>query len=91
MKKYIIEREIPGVEKLADGELRGAAATSNAALAKLAPHVQWQQSYVTEGKTFCVYLADDEAAVREHAKLSGFPANRITEVKGIIDPTTANA
>jgi hypothetical protein len=91
MKKYIIEREIPGVDKLAGGELRGAAATSNAALAKLAPHVQWQQSYVTEGKTFCVYLADDEAAVREHAKLSGFPANRITEVKGIIDPTTANA
>ena len=61
------------------------------ALAKLAPHVQWQQSYVTEGKTFCVYLADDESAVREHAKLSGFPANRITEVKGVIDPTTANA
>jgi hypothetical protein len=91
MKKYIIEREIPGVEKLAGGELRGAAATSNAALAKLAPHVQWQQSYVTEGRTFCVYLADDEAAVREHAKLSGFPANRITEVKGVIDPTTANA
>jgi hypothetical protein len=91
VKKYIIEREIPGVEKLAGGELRGAAATSNAALAKLAPRVQWDHSYVTEGKTFCVYLAEDEAAVREHARLSGFPANRITEVKGIIDPTTANA
>jgi hypothetical protein len=91
MKKYIIEREIPGVETLAGGDLRGAAATSNAALAKLAGHVQWQQSYVTPGKTFCVYLADDEAAVREHAKLSGFPANRITEVRGVIDPTTANA
>lgn len=89
MKKYLIEREIPGVHQL-DGEaLKGAAATSNAALAQLGPKVQWIQSFVTPDKTFCLYLAENEDAVREHAKLSGFPANKITEVSGIIDPTTA--
>jgi hypothetical protein len=89
MKKYLIEREIPGVHQL-DGEaLKGAAATSNAALAQLGPKVQWVQSFVTPDKTFCLYLAENEDAVREHAKLSGFPANRITEVSGVIDPTTA--
>jgi hypothetical protein len=89
MKKYLIEREIPGVHQL-DGEaLKGAAATSNAALARLGPKVQWVQSFVTPDKTFCLYLAENEEAVREHAKLSGFPANKITEVSGIIDPTTA--
>jgi hypothetical protein len=89
MKKYLIEREIPGVHKLNGEELKGAAATSNAALAQLGPKVQWVQSFVTEDKTFCLYLAEDEEVVREHARLSGFPANRITEVAGIIDPTTA--
>jgi len=89
MKKYLIEREIPGVHKLSGEELKGAAATSNAALAQLGPKVQWLESFVTADKTFCVYLAEDEAAVREHARLSGFPANRITEVTGMIDPTTA--
>jgi len=89
MKKYLIEREIPGVHQL-DGEaLKGAAATSNAALAQLGPKVQWVQSFVTPDKTFCLYLAENEDAVREHAKLSGFPANKITEVSGVIDPTTA--
>ena len=88
MKRYVIERDIPDVEKLQGASLKGAAATSNQALAKLAPKVQWVQSYVTPGKTFCVYLADGESTIREHAKLSGFPANRITEVTGIIDPTT---
>ena len=89
MKKYLIEREIPGVEKLSGEELKGAAATSNAALAELGPKVQWVHSFVTKDKTFCLYLAEDEAVVREHARLSGFPANRITEVTGMIDPTTA--
>lgn len=89
MKKYLIEREIPGVEKLNGEELKGAAATSNAALAQLGPKVQWVQSFVTKDKTFCLYLAEDEEVVREHARLSGFPANRITEVTGMIDPTTA--
>jgi hypothetical protein len=90
MKKYLIEREIPGVGQMSGDELKGAAATSNAALAQLATRVQWQQSYVTGDKTFCVYLAEDEAAIREHSRLSGFPANKITEISGVIDPTTAN-
>jgi len=89
MKKYLIEREIPGVHKLCGAELAGAAATSNAALAQLGPKVQWVQSFVTPDKTFCLYLAEDEDVVREHARISGFPANRITEVTGVIDPTTA--
>jgi hypothetical protein len=89
MKKYLIEREIPGVHKLEGEALKGAAATSNAALAKIGPKVQWVQSFVTQDKTFCLYLAENEDVVREHAKLSGFPANKITEVTGMIDPTTA--
>ena len=89
MKKYLIEREIPGVNRLNIDELRGAAAKSNEALAKLAPKVQWVQSYVADGRTFCVYLAEDEGVIQEHARLSGFPANRVTEISRIIDPTTA--
>ena len=89
MKKYIIEREIPGVDRMGENDLSGAAKTSNAALAQLAPKVQWVQSYVAKDKTFCVYLADNEDSVREHARISGFPANKITEVTGMIDPTTA--
>jgi hypothetical protein len=91
MKKYIIERDIPGVHQMTADQLKGAAATSNAALAKLSPRVQWLESYVTPDKTFCVYLAEDEAAVQEHARLSGFPANKVTEVAGKIDPSTAGA
>jgi uncharacterized protein DUF4242 len=89
MKKYIIERDIPQVDRLTAAELRGAAEASNAALAKLAPRVQWVESFVVENKTFCVYLAEDESVIHEHAKLSGFPANKVTEVKRKIDPTTA--
>lgn len=89
MKKYLIEREIPGVHQLGGADLCGAAAKSNEALAQLAPKVQWVQSYVTPDKTFCVYLAENEDVVREHARISGFPANRISEVTGVIDPTTA--
>lgn len=89
MKKYIIEREIPNVDRLSAEELRGAAQASNAALAQLAPRIQWQESFVVQGKTFCVYLAEDEAVIHEHAKLSGFPANKVTEVSRIIDPSTA--
>ena len=88
LKRFVIEREIPKIGASSDQELSGAAATSNAALAKLAPRVQWEHSYVTADKTFCIYLAEDEAAVREHASISGFPATVITEVSGIIDPTT---
>ncbi len=89
MKKYVIEREIPTIGGMSQTELCGAAKTSNAALAQLAPRVQWQHSYVTADKTFCIYLAEDEAAINKHAELSGFPASVITEVTGIIDPTTA--
>jgi hypothetical protein len=71
-------------------QLRGAAATSNQALDRLAPKVQWVHSYVTPDRTFCIYLAESEAAIHEHARLSGFPATRIAEVKGVIDPTTAS-
>jgi hypothetical protein len=90
MKKFVIEREIPGVGDMNDEEIGGAAKTSNEALEKLAPKVQWIQSYVTNGKTFCIYLAEDEAAIRKHAEISGFPANTITEVTRVIDPTTAD-
>ena len=89
MKRYIIERDIPGVGKLNGEELKGAAAKSNEALAKLAGKAQWLESFVVEDKTFCVYLAENEAAVHEHAKLSGFPASKVTEVHGVISPMTA--
>jgi hypothetical protein len=89
MKRYVIERSIPGVGKLNGEQLKGAAATSNEALAKLPGKVQWEHSYVVDDKTFCIYLAENEAAVKDHAQLSGFPANKITEVQTIIDPMTA--
>jgi Nickel responsive protein SCO4226-like len=90
MRRFIIEREIPQVGSLEREQLKAAAAKSNEALAKLAPKVQWVQSYVAADKTFCVYLAEDEAVIRRHAELSGFPASRITEVSKTIDPTTAS-
>jgi hypothetical protein len=89
MKRYVIEREVPGIGKLTGPELKEAAGVSNGALAKLSGAVQWVQSYVVDDKTFCIYLAESEAAVQEHAKLSGFPANKVTEVRTIIDPMTA--
>jgi hypothetical protein len=89
MRKFMIEREIPGVGALTACELSDAAKRSNAALAELAPQVQWQQSYVAGEKTFCVYLAESEEAIRRHAEKSGFPANRITEIRSVIDPSTA--
>lgn len=89
MKKYVIERDLPGVGGMSKAELSGAAQTSNGALAKLKPRVQWQHSYVTANKTFCIYLAEDEQAIHDHAELSGFPATTITEVTGVIDPATA--
>ena len=89
MKRYVIERDIVGVGALNGDELAGAAKTSNAALAELAPRVQWEHSYVAGDKTFCIYLAEDEEAIRRHAELSGFPATKISPVSAIIDPTTA--
>jgi hypothetical protein len=89
MRKFMIEREIEGVGSLDSCALSDAAGRSNAALAELAPRVQWQQSYVTANGTFCVYLAEDEQAIRDHAERSGFPANRIVEITSVIDPSTA--
>ena len=88
LKRFIIEREIPGVGKFENRQLGGAAAASNEALAQLGAQIQWVESYVAADKTFCVYLARDEAIIREHSRLSGFPATKITEITGTIDPTT---
>lgn len=91
LQRYIIERDIPQVGSLKSQELSGAAGKSNAALSELAPKVQWLESFVAADKTFCVYLAADEAAIRKHAELSGFPASKITPISKIIDPTTERA
>ena len=89
LRKFIIERDIPKVGSFEREQLKAAAAKSNEVLARLAPDIQWVESYVAADKTFCVYLAKDEAVIRKHADLSGFPASKITEVRKTIDPTTA--
>ena len=89
-KRYLIERDLPGVGGMSIVELCGAARTSNCAIEQLAGSVQWQHSYVAADKTFCVYLAENEEAVRKHSELSGIPASTITEIPQIIDPLTAN-
>lgn len=89
MKRFVIERTLPGVHNLGPGELADAAAKSNASIAKLNGKVTWEHSYVVNDKTFCIYLADSEKSVMEHARDSGFPANKVTEVKTIIEPLTA--
>lgn len=92
LKRFLIEREIPSVGSLNEKELAGAAAKSNEALCEIgAKDIQWVQSYVAGDKTFCIYLAQDEAAIRKHAELSGFPATKITEIVEVIDPATATA
>jgi hypothetical protein len=91
MRKFIIERDIPKVGSFEREQLRGAAAKSNQVLNALAPDIQWLESYVADNKTFCVYLAKDEALIRKHAEMSGFPATKITEIKKMIDPTTEAA
>ena len=89
LRRFVIERDIPKVGTLEREQLKAAAAKSNEALDRLAPNIQWVESYVAADKTFCVYLAKDEAVIRKHAEISGFPATKITEVKRMIDPTTA--
>lgn len=89
MPKFVIEREIPGVGKLSPEELKGISQTSCGVLQQMGPQIQWVQSYVTDDKIYCVYNAPDEATVLEHANKGGFPANRISRVRAIIDPTTA--
>jgi len=89
MKRYLIERNIPGVGQMTGQQLKDASSTSNAALAQLAGKVQWVQSYVVDDKTYCEYLADHESSVRQHAEISGFPASKVTEVRTVINPMTA--
>lgn len=90
MRKFIIERELPAVGSMEREQLKAAAAKSNQALAELGPEIQWVESHVAADKTFCVYLAKDEALIQRHAEISRFPANKITEIKRMIDPTTAS-
>lgn len=89
LRRFIIERDIPKVGTFEREQLRSAAAKSNEVLKQLGPDIQWIESFVADNKTFCVYLAKDEAIIRKHAEISGFPATKITEVKKLIDPTTA--
>jgi hypothetical protein len=89
MRKFVIERDLPAIGSADREKLKAAAQQSNKALAQLAPRVQWIESYVADNKTSCVYLAEDESAIQEHAKISGFPANKVTEIRRTIDPTTA--
>jgi Protein of unknown function (DUF4242) len=90
MPKFVIEREIPDVGNLSDGELQAIARKSVSVLKDMGPEIQWLHSYVTGNKIYCVYLAPDEATIREHAKRGNFPANRISAVRHMIDPTAAD-
>lgn len=89
MKKYVIERDIPGAGDMSDADAIAAAQNSNAALAQLAPRVQWQQSHVAGDKIFCVYLAEDETAIRDHSDISGIPITAIYAVDRVMDPASA--
>ena len=89
MPKYIIERDIPGAANLSPAELKDVSEKSNGVIRKMGPEIQWIESYVAGDKFYCVYIAPDESRIHEHARLGGFPANRVTVVSSIIDPTTA--
>ena len=89
MPKYVIEREIPGAGKLSAAELQGVSQKSCGVLQRMGPQIQWVQSYVVADKIYCVYIAPNEEMVREHARQGGFPANRVSQIRAIIDPTTA--
>lgn len=89
MPKYVIERDIPKAGKLSGDELQGVARKSCSVLKKLGPQIQWVHSYVTDDKVYCVYIAPNEKMIREHAEQGGFPADRISEVRTTIDPTTS--
>jgi hypothetical protein len=91
MPKYVIEREIPGAGSLTPQELQGISQKSCNVLQNLGPQIQWVESYVTDDKVYCVYIAPSEDMIRTHAQQGGFPANRISEIKTVIDPTTAEA
>jgi hypothetical protein len=89
MPKYVIERELPGAGALSPAELKGVSQKSCGVLQAMGPQIQWIHSYVTGDKIYCVYIAPNEAMLREHAQQGGFPANSVSEVKSMIDPTTA--
>jgi hypothetical protein len=89
MPKYVIERDLPGAGKLSQEQLRGISQKSCSVLQNLGPQIQWVTSYVTDDKLYCVYIAPNAGMVREHAKQGGFPANKVSEVRSVIDPTTA--
>ncbi|MGA8572795.1 MAG: DUF4242 domain-containing protein [Desulfobaccales bacterium] len=89
MPKFLIEREIPNAGQLSPADLKAISQKSCQILGELGPQIQWLQSYVTPDKIYCVYLAPNEDIIKEHAKRGGFPANRISEIKAVIDPTTA--
>jgi uncharacterized protein DUF4242 len=89
MPKYVIERDIPGAGNIPPNELQAISQTSCGVLKSMGPTIQWIHSYVTDDKIYCVYIAPDEEMIREHARQGGFPANRISEIKSVIDPTTA--
>jgi hypothetical protein len=89
MPKFVIEREIPGAGKLTPDQLQGIAQTSCGVLRAMGPQIQWVESFVTDDKIYCVYIAPDEATVRQHAQQGGFPANRVSQVRRMIDPTTS--
>jgi uncharacterized protein DUF4242 len=91
MPKYVIEREIPGAGKLSREELQAISQKSCGVLSNLGPQIQWVESYVMDDRVYCVYIAANEELIREHARQGGFPANRISEVRTIIDPTTAES
>ena len=89
MPQYVIEREMPGAGQLDADDLKMASQTSCLVLSELGPQIQWVQSYVTDNKIYCIYRAPNEDIIREHAKRGGFPANKISQVRKMIDPTTA--
>jgi hypothetical protein len=91
MPKFVIERELPGAGKLSAAELQGISQKSCGVLNSMGPKIQWVQSYVTDDKIYCVYIAPDEATVREHATKGGFPANRVSRIATMIDPTTSES
>jgi Protein of unknown function (DUF4242) len=90
MPKFVIERELPGAGKLSPSDLKGVSQKSCGVLRKMGPSIQWVESFVTDDKIYCVYIAPDEASIKEHAKEGGFPANRISQIRTVIDPTTAD-
>jgi hypothetical protein len=89
MPKFVIEREIPGAGKLSPEQLQAVSQTSCGVLREMGPQIQWLHSYVTDDKIYCVYIAPDEATVRKHAQSGGFPANKVSQIRTVIDPTTA--